>query len=890
MLTRVLALLAFLLFGGFLYYLSQRPGGVSLPLPGSKPGGITEITSKVPQETGFLLVMDARQSIDLKKDLQTLRDKFKDSPQVLKAIEEAESEMGLKFEELADWARPAGFVGLLPAAGQTHLWSSPSAGALAPSQGSKLPCGSNLKNMATALEMYSTDNAGRYPLEKQMLTQGNYLKVIPTCPSATDSSYQYESGAGPDRFTLTCSGHHEPGPAPYYTSEQGLIGVDSENSASAPPESETPRVVFGAPVGDEKLAQTHLEKLLIKGNMKPETVQGSKFWVGEDAYVGLHGGYLLGASTKDALEALLASFDGKAPNLTAHPVCAEMRKKVPEEQGAVAFLPLEGVAESLNALPKQSWDERTQENLQALRFLAGSASFSSSNLHANLVLACSPNDKADLVKALLTSPSRAMTSAEVIPADWNYYSAVDVRYLYHVILEGLRLATETRSQVDGALQQMQAGTGVDIEKDLFGAFTGEVAWSGNFMQKLPSIFSGNFTRARQQGQLTACKSNLKNLATATEMWASDNQGRYPTKLAETSPNYMKTIPTCPAAGRDTYSQAFVSAANPDNFTIVCAGHNHGSANDFPQYNAMVGLIEGDAREATPAPDPGTPTTVVVLAVKEATKAQELLKKLDLLVPFKPTSQVGNAQIFLASAGPSPVARALVSKPVPCLFLAYGPDSEALLKECLETQNPVSQQAEFKKVRGDSPQHWVSQSFLDLKGLLGSMTGMLESLPDAEDKNLGKSLLASLGEARGVSYTVVEKDGLRLVSEGNAAIATGGTAVVAAILVPNFIKARSQGQLTACKSNQKNLATAMEMYATDNAGQYPPGFNHLVNGQYLRRIPTCPAAARDTYSETYRVQVKPDRFSFHCSGEHHRSAGLPAGYPQYHAEQGLIDRP
>ena len=43
------------------------------------------------------------------------------------------------------------------------------------------------------------------------------------------------------------------------------------------------------------------------------------------------------------------------------------------------------------------------------------------------------------------------------------------------------------------------------------------------------------------------------------------------------------------------------------------------------------------------------------------------------------------------------------------------------------------------------------------------------------------------------------------------------AILAAILVPNFIRARAQGQLTACKSNLKNIGTAMEMYSTDWSG-------------------------------------------------------------------------
>lgn len=43
------------------------------------------------------------------------------------------------------------------------------------------------------------------------------------------------------------------------------------------------------------------------------------------------------------------------------------------------------------------------------------------------------------------------------------------------------------------------------------------------------------------------------------------------------------------------------------------------------------------------------------------------------------------------------------------------------------------------------------------------------------------------------------------------------AILAAILVPNFIRARAQGQFTACKSNLKNVGVALEMYSSDHAG-------------------------------------------------------------------------
>lgn len=115
------------------------------------------------------------------------------------------------------------------------------------------------------------------------------------------------------------------------------------------------------------------------------------------------------------------------------------------------------------------------------------------------------------------------------------------------------------------------------------------------------------------------------------------------------------------------------------------------------------------------------------------------------------------------------------------------------------------------------------------------------------------------------------------------------AILAAILVPNFIRARAQGQTTACKSNLKNIATACEMYSTDNKGLYPDSMSKLTP-MYLRFLPTCPSAEADTYSATYEVATEPhDAYTFYCRGENHRAAGLPVDFPQYNSMQGLVDR-
>ena len=119
-------------------------------------------------------------------------------------------------------------------------------------------------------------------------------------------------------------------------------------------------------------------------------------------------------------------------------------------------------------------------------------------------------------------------------------------------------------------------------------------------------------------------------------------------------------------------------------------------------------------------------------------------------------------------------------------------------------------------------------------------------------------------------------------------------VLAVVIAPNFIRTGCRGPLTACKSNLKNMATALEMYAYDFRGEYPERLDQLVP-TYMKTLPTCPEAGEVTY--TYRCVGRGKRanFSMECSGSHHAKQysafeGSPLNYPRYHSARGLADHP
>ena len=912
----LLVLIVLVVLGAAAFFLRPGNGGRSL-LPGSAKSGITQLLTRVPKNAGVFVVLDARERFNLKSELAALKDRLKDNPEVLKTWDDAEKDLGLSADGAAQWIQPAAFFALLPPAGSANLWGTP--GSPTPGATSSPPadgksrvqlasCKSNLRNMATALEMYSTDNAGRYPKSIGLLTP-NYLKAIPQCAAAQKDTYSacYQMAAGPDAYTLACQGHHHPQEKrddfPRYSSYSGIqsdseVGDSRSQSAAPPAEVAPPEVVFGAPVADEKLALEHLQKLLSKAGPAPreETVGDGRFFAADkNLYVGVYHGFILGANSKRSLEALLATFNGQAENITAHAQFPGMRKKFDIEQGLLAFVPLQGLADALlRESPEQS-DAQTQQAVGGLQYAAGSLTYLEGKFVGTGFLAIDAQSQSGFIKALLAPPAGPLQSADLFPLEWGNYSALDLRYLLTAVIEGLKASPGTRSQTEQGLAQIDSSLGVSLEKDIWGAFSGEVAWSSNLLKILPNMMKGNFTRARGQGQLTACKSNLKNVATSLEMYSCDNQGHYPANLTLLTPNYLRVIPQCPASGRETYSQGYRSATTPDAYTVFCQGQSHGQAN-FPQYNSFTGLQAGTTKDEVADTDKAQgasmPTYVVALGVKDPAKAEQLLSKLTGLVgPGKPTDKVGDVQPL---EYPLPndlkkVVRCATVKPA-TILVAVGPDAQQMLTEVLQVKKSVSSSSAFQSAWKDQPQRWVHASYLDITPFMQSLKKFLADMPDNQDNaKMISQLLDTVKDGEGVSYLSVDVDGLRGVSRGNATLAGGGMAVVAAILVPNFVRARSQGQLTACKSNQKNIATSLEMYSCDNQGHYPPNLT-LLTPSYLKTIPRCPAANGDTYSQTYQFGKVPDAYTFFCQGAHHGAAGIGENFPQYSSYRGLLTNP
>lgn len=123
--------------------------------------------------------------------------------------------------------------------------------------------------------------------------------------------------------------------------------------------------------------------------------------------------------------------------------------------------------------------------------------------------------------------------------------------------------------------------------------------AGGGLLILVAILLPHQIRPRHAERLATCRHNLKNIAMAAEIYASDSKGRYPSKLAQlVSFNDLDKIPTCPEPGSVAYRYEVVNG-KAARFTICCAGNNHATAYhdtssaaaDYPQFRSEEGLVD-----------------------------------------------------------------------------------------------------------------------------------------------------------------------------------------------------------------------------------------------------------------------------------------------------------
>ncbi|MGV8125392.1 MAG: protein kinase [Candidatus Xenobiia bacterium LiM19] len=153
---------------------------------------------------------------------------------------------------------------------------------------------------------------------------------------------------------------------------------------------------------------------------------------------------------------------------------------------------------------------------------------------------------------------------------------------------------------------------------------------------------------------------------------------------------------------------------------------------------------------------------------------------------------------------------------------------------------------------------------------------------------GLALLLAVSVIAAIAYAVRREWKNSLSSARVAAASLLLLMIPAMILSPAFKGTEDRQKLDRCRENLKAISTAVEAYARDQGGSYPSSLK-LLSPDYLKEIPICPSAGKDTYSETYESGGA-DNYTFYCRGSYHRRFVSRPDYPRYSGTQGLIVDP
>lgn len=218
-----------------------------------------------------------------------------------------------------------------------------------------------------------------------------------------------------------------------------------------------------------------------------------------------------------------------------------------------------------------------------------------------------------IAKAIFeTQPTMGVPSTlNLFPKDTSFYSAFDVKLVTNIIIKVAASMPEGEKQFNDFKDEFKKNVGYDFEKDIMDNLAGEAAYAFDFMELMQSFMNP----AAAAGANVAAESNLKNIATALEMYSTDNKGHYPEELKELSPEYLKVIPPAPA-GMDYYYEA---KENPDHFMLGYSKDDSEEISmDHPRYDSNTGIVGGSS---TPAGRPQRQTPPILLALKLKDKAK-----------------------------------------------------------------------------------------------------------------------------------------------------------------------------------------------------------------------------------------------------------------------------
>ena len=187
------------------------------------------------------------------------------------------------------------------------------------------------------------------------------------------------------------------------------------------------------------------------------------------------------------------------------------------------------------------------------------------------------------------------------------------------------------------------------------------------------------SRLRAQSGITAreaCAVNLRNIASALDLFQSDSEGIYAKNLSELAPTYLKSLPSCPSSPSSRYELGY--SFEGKTYKLHCPGHSHPELlPNRPLYDLKEGVSFGPVDQ----------------------KVADSLFKLPPLPNAPETYEVGPAKLLLDPKGKQ-LRMALYEK-------------RAVLDETVDTSVQTVSEHSFHSKLADEAFEWAENNLIGL---------------------------------------------------------------------------------------------------------------------------------------------------------------------------------
>ncbi len=379
---------------------------------------------------------------------------------------------------------------------------------------------------------------------------------------------------------------------------------------------------------DAKKAADKLNELMEKAKekFKKEDYEGTTLWIPAEEgksmpSIAIVKNALVIGNTQDDLKKCVDASTKKGKQLKDNKKLEAILKKLPANSVISVYMDMQTMMEASKEKMAQQAPkmEEMDKFVKAMGGVGYGVAFEKGDVLGKGFVGIDKAADSAIAKALFeTQPTMGVpASINLFPKDTSFYAAFDVKLLYNIIVKVSLSMPDGEKQFTQFKDEFKKNVGFDFEKDIIENLAGEAAYAFDFMELMQSVMNP----AAAAGANVAAESNLKNIATALEMYSTDNKGHYPEELKELSPSYLKAIPPAPQ-GMQYYYEA---KENPDHFMLGYSKDGEELSMDHPRFDSNTGIAGGSSASARPQRQ--TPPILLSLKLKDKAKVGEIVNSL-----------------------------------------------------------------------------------------------------------------------------------------------------------------------------------------------------------------------------------------------------------------------